>query len=295
MTIRNYTFFSPNGTEFPVSANADAKLYMMMAGNDYSQFMIRHWSEPTLTGLNKVYSDTSILLGGRYFELNNEPVVLNANTVNYIHANIDPSNVTNPVTISVETSINSNSNDINIGNGVIKRLVDIVTTDATKVIKSETPEQSRGFDTVNSNKEVVKSLTVSDSISEPSATTQWKLPYCNNNGSRLTRVGNLVIAEGTWSAGYVKPAGALVSGGSYPVETVPVGYRPWQTKDITFSLRTARNGLKLGRLQLLPDGRMSDMFLFNEGFRSTADAMMFGDSAMWITKDPFPTKDKINY
>ncbi len=149
MTIRNYTFFSPNGTEFPVSANADAKLYMMMAGNDYSQFMIRHWSEPTLTGLNKVYSDTSILLGGRYFELNNEPVVLNANTVNYIHANIDPSNVTEPVTLSVETSTNSNSNDINSGNGVIKRLVDIVTTDATKVIKSETPEQSRGFENVN--------------------------------------------------------------------------------------------------------------------------------------------------
>lgn len=295
MTIRNYTFFSPNGTEFPVTANSDAKLYMLLAGNDYSQFIIKHWSEPVLTGLNKIYADTSILLGGRYFELNNEPVGLKPNSINYIHANVDPSNINTPVTFSVETANNSNSKDINSGNGVIKRLIDIVTTDATTIIKSEAPEQGRNFNTINSDKGNIKSLTISDSISEPSATTTWKLPYCNDNGSRLTRVGNLVIAEGTFTAGYVKPAGALVSGGSYPVETVPVGYRPWQDKYIAFSLRTSRNGDKVGRVQLLPDGRMSDMFLFNEGFKSTVDAMMFGESAMWITKDPFPTKDKINY
>ena len=27
MTIKNFTFFSPNGTEFPVGSNNDGKLY----------------------------------------------------------------------------------------------------------------------------------------------------------------------------------------------------------------------------------------------------------------------------
>ena len=30
MTIKNFTFFSPNGTEFPVGSNNDGKLYMML-------------------------------------------------------------------------------------------------------------------------------------------------------------------------------------------------------------------------------------------------------------------------
>lgn len=141
MTIRNYTFFSPKGTEFPVTANSDAKLYMLLSNKDYSQFLIRHWSEPVLTGLNKIYTDTSVLIGGRYFELNQENVSLKANSVNYIHANVDPSNISNPVTLSVETANNSNKNDINSGNGVLKHIIDIITTDATKVTKSETPEQ----------------------------------------------------------------------------------------------------------------------------------------------------------
>ena len=194
MTIRNYTFFSPNGTEFPVTANSDAKLYMLLAGNDYSQFIIKHWSEPTLTGLNKIYADTSVLLGGRYFELNNEPVSLNANSVNYIHANIDPSNVQNPVTLSVETSINSNSNDINSGNGVIKRLIDIVTTDATKVTKSETPEQYRNFDSINSNNISVNNISLKGSLDVPTK----KLTVQTTNGLILqfTKKNNdLVIVQ----------------------------------------------------------------------------------------------------
>ena len=55
MTIKKFTFFSPNGTEFPVSANADAKLYMLLSGKDYSQFSLRHWETPINTALNRIY------------------------------------------------------------------------------------------------------------------------------------------------------------------------------------------------------------------------------------------------
>lgn len=210
MTIRNYTFFSPNGTEFPVTANSDAKLYMLLAGNDYSQFIIKHWSEPTLTGLNKIYADTSVLLGGRYFELNNEPVGLKPNSINYIHANVDPSNVQNPVTLSVETSINSNSNDINSGNGVIKRLIDIVTTDATKVTKSETPEQYRNFDRINSNSISVNDITVNGSLNVP---TQM-LTVQTGNGLQLQltkKNDDLVIVRFLGSVSNIQ-SGAMMSG-----------------------------------------------------------------------------------
>lgn len=198
MTIRNYTFFSPEGTEFPVTANSDAKLYMLMAGNDYSQFIIRHWSEPTLTGLNKVYTDTSVLLGGRYFELNGEPVSLNANAINYIHANIDPSSVNEPVTISVETSNNSNSNDINSGNGVIKRLIDIVTTDATQVIKSETPEQVRGFEKINANGDIttngsLKARNVSSINDVPKTTLAMSSGWTANHAFYAIKNGVLYL------------------------------------------------------------------------------------------------------
>lgn len=219
MTIRNYTFFSPNGTEFPVTANSDAKLYMLLAGNDYSQFIIKHWSEPTLTGLNKIYADTSVLLGGRYFELNNEPVSLSANSVNYIHANIDPSNVQNPVTLSVETSINSNSNDINSGNGVIKRLIDIVTTDATKVTKSETPEQYRNFDRINSNSISVNDISLKGSLNVP--TQMLTVQTGNGLQLQLTKKNNdLVIVRFLGSVANIE-SGKMMSG-----TWVDVPFRP---------------------------------------------------------------------
>ena len=139
MTIRNYTFFSPNGNDFPVSANGDAKLYMLLAGNSYSQFIVRNWQNPTITGLNKIYQATSVLLAGRYFELNYEPVTLLPNTVNYVHVNIDISNTSKPVSLTVERTDNSNSNDINIGNSVIKRCIYQVTTNQNTVISSVTP------------------------------------------------------------------------------------------------------------------------------------------------------------
>lgn len=215
MTIRNYTFFSPNGTEFPVSANADAKLYMMLANQDYSQFKLNHWAKPTNTGLNRLYNNTSILLGGRYFELSGEPVQLAPNSTNYIHANIDPSNTLNPVTLSVEQSINQNTVDINNGTGIIKHVIETLVTDATKVTKVTVADQTQ-------NDIVTKSIKSSDdtglftinAIGAPTA----KIRYMRVNGIVY------VSGEGNW--GNFGTANQNIVKGN-----LPVGFRPpysWQ-------------------------------------------------------------------
>jgi hypothetical protein len=141
MTIKNFTFFSPNGTEFPVGANNDGKLYMMLAGMDYGTIRRKDWSEPINTALNVQYINTSIIAGGRYFELVNETIALKANSINYIHANIDLTQTTSPVSLSAETINNSNRTDINNNSGVLKVLIDIITTSAIGVIKAEKPKQ----------------------------------------------------------------------------------------------------------------------------------------------------------
>ena len=129
-------------------------------------------------------------------------------------------------------------------------------------------------------------LKVLKGFEQPIHRVAIKFPYCEN-GSYVNRVGNFCWIDGDFNASYVKPDGALVAGGSYPVETIPNGYRPVNTINVTAFLRTARNGDKVFRLQLLSDGRMTDMFLFNGGFRSKADAMMM-TGAMWYTNDPLP-------
>ena len=103
MTIKNYTFFSPTGTEFPVSATADRRLYLMLAGMNYADYKMKHWVQPVNSGFNRIYKDTSFVVAGAYFELKEQAVVVSANTNSYIHANIDLSNVTSPVFMTVET------------------------------------------------------------------------------------------------------------------------------------------------------------------------------------------------
>lgn len=151
MTIQNYTFFSPTGTEFPVSSNADGKLYMMLSGMGLNSYKRKDWKIPINTALNRQYTNTSIVLGGRYFELKNEVVNLNPSGVNYVHANIDLTLATAPVSLSVEAQDNSNATDINNGAGVLKKVIDIVTTDTMGVTKTEVPKQVISFDQVEAN------------------------------------------------------------------------------------------------------------------------------------------------
>jgi hypothetical protein len=156
MTIKNFTFFSPNGTEFPVGSNNDGKLYMMLTGMDYGTIRRKDWTSPLNTALNVQYTNTSIIAGGRYFELLNETVALKGNAVNYIHANIDLTQTAHPVTLSAETSDNSNNVDLNNNSGVLKVVIDIRTTNGTGVINAKSPTEHTSLDDVIINSLVNK-------------------------------------------------------------------------------------------------------------------------------------------
>ena len=156
MTIKNFTFFSPNGTEFPVGSNNDGKLYMMLTGMDYGTIRRKDWTSPLNTALNVQYTNTSIIAGGRYFELLNETVALKGNAVNYIHANIDLTQTAHPVTLSAETSNNSNNVDLNNNSGVLKVVIDIRTTNGTGVISAKQPTEHTLLDDVIINSLVNK-------------------------------------------------------------------------------------------------------------------------------------------
>ena len=151
MTIKNFTFFSQNGTEFPVGSNNDGKLYMMLTGMDYGTIRRKDWTTPLNTALNVQYTNTSIVAGGRYFELLNETVALKANSTNYIHANIDLTQTANPVSLSAETANNSNRVDINNGSGVLKVCFDVVVTSGTGVTSTQPIAQTSVLDSVYVN------------------------------------------------------------------------------------------------------------------------------------------------
>ena len=165
MTIKNFTFFSPNGTEFPVGSNNDGKLYMMLTGMDYGTIRRKDWSSPLNTALNVQYTNTSIIAGGRYFELLNETVALKGNAVNYIHANIDLTQTANPVSLSAETANNSNRVDINNGSGVLKVCFDVVVTSGTGVTSTQPTVQTSTLDSIYAN-----DISLKGSINVPTQT-----------------------------------------------------------------------------------------------------------------------------
>ncbi len=189
MTIKNFTFFSQNGTEFPVGSNNDGKLYMMLTGMDYGTIRRKDWSKTLNTALNIQYVNTSIIAGGRYFELLNETVALKADSVNYIHANIDLTQTANPVSLSAETANNSNRVDINNGSGVLKVCFDIVTTSGTGVTSTKPIVQTSALDSIYAN-----DMTVSGSINVPVQTLTQQVG--NGLELQLTKKNNdLVIVR----------------------------------------------------------------------------------------------------
>lgn len=202
MTINNFTFFSPTGTEFPVSSNADAKLYTMLTGMELNTFRRKDWSEPIDTALNRQYTNTSLVVGGRYFELEGESVELQPSSDNFVHANIDLTNTSAPVSISVEASDNSNATDINNGTGVLKQCFDIVTTDSMGVTAQQVPKQVT----------VLNELTV-DKIDRTS-----DIPWTNlGAGSRYKKVGTRVTIDFDYT-----PA----TNANFNLGTLPEGCRP---------------------------------------------------------------------
>ncbi|NHI75818.1 hypothetical protein EA794_07510 [Lactococcus petauri] len=220
MTIRNYTFFSPTGTEFPVSANADAKLYSMLANVSYtSSAIVKVWENSSTIGLNGVIKNASFIIAGRYFEVIDEVFPLVANARNYIMATVDPSDATNPVKLTVEQSDTSTSVDINNKDGVIKKYIYIFETNSTGVTASLIPtarKESMSLSTAN-----VTSLTATE-ISTPK-----RIAYPNDV---LSDAVPTMDAKWTWNAGYYRIIGGILylhidgarpkaqlTGESYPV------------------------------------------------------------------------------
>ena len=173
MTITKYTFFSPNGDDFPVTANGDAKLYMMLTGLEYGQLRLKHWSTPLDTALNRVYVNTSIIIGGRYFELHDHSITLQPTITNYIHAVIDLSDPLNPVTITVESSDTTNTTDINNNSGILKVCFETVTTSGSAVTSSEVRTQVSEFDKIEANDQEIKTVSGSVAIGN-GVTCNWQ-------------------------------------------------------------------------------------------------------------------------
>ena len=225
MTIKNFTFFSQNGTEFPVGSNNDGKLYMMLTGMDYGTIRRKDWSNPINTALNVQYVNTSIVAGGRYFELLNETVALKGNAVNYLHAIIDLTQTANPVSLSAETSNNSNRVDINNGSGVLKVCFDIVTTSGTGVTSIEPIVQTSIFDSVNSKNISVNDISVTGSLNVP--TQKWTAHTSNGLILHFTKKNNdLVIVQ--FSGEVTLTASGLIMGGTW----VDFPYRPSVTQSL---------------------------------------------------------------
>ena len=225
MTIKNFTFFSQNGIEFPVGSNNDGKLYMMLTGMDYGTIRRKDWSNPINTALNVQYVNTSIVAGGRYFELLNETVALKGNAVNYLHANIDLTQTANPVSLSAETSNNSNRVDINNGSGVLKVCFDIVTTSGTGVTSIEPIVQTSIFDSVNSKNISVNDISVTGSLNVP--TQKWTAHTSNGLILHFTKKNNdLVIVQ--FSGEVTLTASGLIMGGTW----VDFPYRPSVTQSL---------------------------------------------------------------
>ena len=256
MTIKNFTFFSQNGTEFPVGSNNDAKLYMMLTGMDYGTIRRKDWTSPLNTALNVQYTNTSIIAGGRYFELLNETVALKANSTNYIHANIDLTQTANPVSLSAETANNSNRVDINNGSGVLKVCFDIVLTSGTGVISTKPIVQTSALDIIYANY-----MTVSGSIIVPVQTStvqtapglQLQLTKKNDDLVIVRFLGSIAnIKKGqtmsrTWVDEPFRPAvvqsliGHLVGRDSiFHIDINPDGSITWWGEDIGSNPLTSR-------------------------------------------------------
>lgn len=267
MTINNFTFFSPNGTDFPVGSNNDAKLYMMLSGMDYTTFRRTDWSAPVNTALNIQYVNTSFIVAGRYFELIKHTVALNANSLNYIHINIDLTKTTAPVSVSCEVADNSNTIDLNNASGVYKRVIDIVTTDGLGVTNRVTPTQKMNVGDLTSNSLKTSDLSVSGGVSSKIYGTKTATPSFE---AQYFRVGNMVTMTTHTIVGIAQTT-------SYPI---PAGFRPYN------------------------DGANP---LFEQQFSSGATAILRSSNATWQprssggigaglyatttypTNDPFPT------
>lgn len=264
MTIKNYTFFSQTGTEFPISATADRRLYLMFGGMDYSTFKMTHWKTPTNTALNRVYNDTSLVVGGAYFELNNQSITLRANATNFIHANIDLSNVNSPVSISTETRDNSNNIDMNISSSVLKKCIEVITTSGIEIKTVVEKEQETKL----------KKVTA-DYLTMPSKTAQASLNY--GIAANFTRIGNMVHVNFFRQTRTV----ASKTENEKILEKLPTGFRPSFRVEFCININNLTN---VYAPILYSFNEIGEAFVTNN-FTGTA---VFSGSTMYFTNDAMP-------
>lgn len=212
MVINKYTFFSLNGNDFPITSNSDGQLYQMLTGMKDGDYRIKDSTPPLNTALNRVYTNTSMVVGGRYFELKDHSITLKPAQTNFIHAVINIANFDNPVTITVEDQNNSNKADINNTSNVLKVCFEIIVTSAIAVTGVTRTAQNTNIDNLNVSGKV-SDLGMSNFTPR---TTTW-----SSNGVNIafTRVGPLVI--GVWGGSQ-----SNVAQGFTYTTPVPSGFRP---------------------------------------------------------------------
>lgn len=268
MTITKYTFFSPNGNDFPITSNADAKLYMMLAGMNKGDLRIKHWTHPLDTALNRVYINSSIIVGGRYFELENHAISLRTTTTNFVHAVIDLSNELDPVSITVEDTNNSNLIDINNDSGILKVCFDVIVTNETSVISSKTPSQITNVENINVS-----------GILEMGKTAAINIDVGYGHIVRFTRMGNLVYVNSSNRFTSVPPVNRWNS----PGITLPVGFRPTDTVNV-FSRALDGTGAQVWN-EIGSSGNIRTFI----NPTLNVNTYYLTPPQMWITTEQFPT------
>lgn len=267
MTIKNYTFFSQSGTEFPVSATADRRLYLMLGGMDYSTFKMTHWKATTNTALNRVYNDTSLVLGGAYFELNNQSITLRANATNFIHVNIDLSNVNSPVTISTETKDNSNGIDMNTSSSVLKKCIEVITTSGTEILTVVEKEQQTTLKKVTAN-----SVTVPRFRTSFSTFFGLQLDFVREGNMVTINIERQIITFGS------------IGEDMKSSEVVPLGFRPRSPGRHCFDINRNSGASMLPNL-LMQFGWDGGVWVTNQD----KNMAIVSGSTCYFTDDPMPT------
>lgn len=264
MTIKNYTFFSPSGTEFPVSATADRRLYLMLGGMDYADYKMKHWVQPVNSGFNRIYKDTSFVVAGAYFELKEQAVVVSANTNSYIHINIDLSNVSAPVFVTVEKRDNSNNIDINSNSGILKKCIEVIVTSGTEIRTVSEKEQETKL----------KKITADD-LTMPSKTTQASLNW--GITANFTRIGNMVHAN------FPKQTKTVSAKGENEkiLEKLPAGFRPSYRTEFGVNINSSAT---VYPQMLYSFNEFGEVFVTNN-YIGTG---VFSGSTMYFTDDAMP-------
>ena len=238
MTIKKYTFFSPNGNDFPVTANSDAKLYMALGNLDYTTFSRVDWSTPTQAGLTKTFVKTSFVVAGRFFQAENELVQLLPAATNFIHVVIDLSTPLDPVKFTSETTDNSNTIDINNSSGIYKRCIEKVITNSGFIISTEKIAQNRIFDIATIKKAVINTANVVNS----NVSGATNLNTLNTSGKAvlsILEVKNSTLLKNTTISGNLTVSGVTTS--KYFTATESVTSKNVTSKNVTSNNVTSNN------------------------------------------------------